>query len=397
MALTDVTVKNAKSKEKTYRLFDEKGLYQEVSPTGGRWWRLKYRFNGKEKRLSLGTYPEVSLKDARIKRDEMRKLLAADIDPSAHRKMLKAVSIEKSIYSFEVVAREWLNKTYTTWSKSHAERIVRLFERDLFPWLGTNPIADITPPQILDVLRKVESRGAIETAHRGLKYCSQVFRYGVAVGRVISDPTRDLRGALTPYKHTHFAAPVDPIKLGKILRMFDEYEGTFIVSCALRIAPLVFVRPLELRTAKWEDINYETAEWRFTVTKTNTPHIVPLSTQVLNILQELQPLTCHSPFVFPSARSKSRPMSDNAILSALRSLGIDKSEATGHGFRAVARTLLDEVLAFRVDLIEHQLAHAVRDPNGRAYNRTSFIAERKEMMQKWADYLYELKGIACQQ
>lgn len=391
MALTDVIVKNAKPKDKAYRLFDEKGLYQEISPSGGKWWRIKYRFNGKEKRLSLGTYPDVTLKEARDKRDELRKLISNQIDPSTHRKMLKAAGIEKSIYCFEVVAREWLEKYLPTLSKKHAERVTRLFERDLFPWLGKCAIAEITPPQILEVLRKIEARGAIETSHRAKGYCSQVFRYGVAVGRVTSDPTRDLRGALTPFKNNHFAAPIDPKHLAELLHMFDGYKGTFTVYCALRLAPLVFVRPVELRTAKWQDINFETAEWRFTVTKTNTPHIVPLSKQAIEILNELREYNTLSPYVFPSARSRTRPMSDNAILGALRRLGVDKDECCGHSFRAVARTLLDEVLGFRPDIIEHQLAHVVKDPNGRAYNRTTHLEERREMMQVWADYLYELK------
>jgi integrase len=392
MALTDVAIKNAKPRSKTYRLYDEKGLYLEIATNGSKRWRLKYRFNGKEQRLSLGTYPEVSLKEARIKRDELRKLIASNIDPSAHRKMLKATGVEQSIYSFEVVAREWLDKFLPTWSASHGERLARLFEKDLFPWLGKLSIADITPPQILEVLRKIEARGAIESAHRAMGYCSQVFRYGVAVGRVLSDPTRDLRGALAPFKNTHFSAPTDPHKLSELLNVIDGYQGTMTVYCALRLAPLVFVRPLELRSAKWEDINFETAEWRFTVTKTQTPHIVPLSSQAIEILKELHPYTQGSSYVFPSARGLTRPMSDNAVLAALRRLGIGKDEATGHGFRAVARTLLDEVLGFRPDIIEHQLAHAVRDPNGRAYNRTSHLADRKVMMQRWADYLDELKN-----
>ena len=388
--LSDVLVKKAKPKEKTYRLFDEKGLYLEVSPTGGKWWRFKYRINGKEKRLSVGTYPEATLKEARAKRDELRKLLESDIDPSSHRKMVKAVCFEKSIYSFEVVAQEWLAKHMPSWSETHAERISRLFERDLFPWLGKTPIADITPPQILEVLRKIETRGAIETAHRAMGYCSQVFRYGVAVGRVISDPTRDLRGALTPFKNEHFAAPTEPIELAQLLRTIEGYQGTYTVYYALKLAPLVFVRPLELRSAKWADINFETAEWRFLVTKTKTPHIVPLSTQAVTILRELQQHTMLSPYVFPSARSNTRPMSNNAVLGALRRLGVEKDECCGHSFRAVARTLLDEVLGFRPDIIEHQLAHAVKDPNGRAYNRTAHLAERKVMMQRWSDYLDDL-------
>lgn len=393
MPLTDVLIKNAKAKDQIYRLFDERGLYQEISPAGGKWWRIKYRYNGKEKRLSLGTYPEVSLKEARSKRDEFRKLLAEGIDPSAHRKMLKASSIEKSIYCFEVLAREWLDKYSVSCKGSHAARISRLFERDLFPCIGKVPVADLTPPQILDVLRRIENRGAIETAHRAMGYCSHIFRYAVAIGRINSDPTRDLRGALTTFKNNHFAAPTDPKKLAEVLKAIDSYQGTYPVHCALKLSPLFFVRPGELRSAKWADLDFEAAEWRFTVTKTNTPHIVPLARQAIEILRELQKYTNFSPYVFPSARSKTRPMSNNAVLGALRRLGIGADEATAHGFRAVARTLLDEVLGFRPDIIEHQLAHAVKDPNGRAYNRTSYLAERKVMMQQWADYLDDLKKI----
>ena len=391
MPLNDVTIKAAKPQDKPLRLFDERGLYLEISPSGGKWWRYKYRYNGKEKRLSLGTYPEISLKEAREKRDEMRRMLANQVDPAEHRKMLKSVSAERSVNTFESITCEWLSKYMPTWSPSHAKRMVRLFERDLFPALGKRAIADITPPQLLEVLRCIEERGALETAHRALGNCSQVFRYAVAIGKIKSDPTRDLRGALPPYKNSHFAAPTDPKRLGALLRIIDGYEGSFTVSCALRLAPLVFVRPLELRTAKWEQISFDDAEWRFTATKTDTPHIVPLSTQALNILRELYPYTKDSIYVFPSARGNDRAMSDNAILAALRRLGVGKEEATGHGFRAVARTLLDEVLEFRPDIIEHQLAHAVKDPNGRAYNRTTHLEERREMMQVWADYLDSLK------
>lgn len=391
MSLTSTKIRSTKPKKKTFRLFDGKGLYLEVSPKGGKWWRLKYRFNGKEKRLSLGVYPEIGLKDARDRCLEMRRLLHDGIDPSENRKAKKAARMNLAANSFEIVAREWFVKYSSHWTKSHAGRIIRRFERDIFPWAGSRPIANITAPELLTVIRRIENRGAIETAHRALGNCGQVFRYAIATGRIESDPSKDLQGALPPAKGKHFAAITEPKKVAEFLRTIDGYQGSLVVSCALRFAPLVFVRPGELRAAKWEDIDFEKAQWSYTVTKTDTLHIVPLSKQALKILEELHPLTGRSTFVFPSARSNKRPMSDNAILAAMRRLGIDKNEMSGHGFRAMARTILDEVLGVRPDYIEHQLAHAVRDPNGRAYNRTAHLPERKKMMQQWADYLDSIK------
>ena len=391
MPLTDTAIRNIKPGVKSIKLFDERGLYLEVSPSGGKWWRLKYRFDNKEKRISLGVYPDISLKDARDRRDEARKLLANGVDPSENRKAIKSTRMDRAANSFEVVGREWFAKYSPTWASNHGDRIIRRFERDIFPWIGGRPIAEITAPELLSVIRRIESRGALETAHRALSNCGQVFRYAVATGRAERDPSGDLRGALPPVKGTHFAATTDPKRVAEILRAMDGYEGTLTVRCALRLAPLVFVRPGELRNAEWANIDFEAAEWRYLVTKTNTQHIVPLSRQAVEILLELQPLTCNSRFVFPSARSHHRPMSDNAILAAMRRLGIDKEEMSGHGFRAVARTILDEVLGVRPDFIEHQLAHAVRDPNGRAYNRTAHLPERRKMMQQWADYLDKLK------
>ena len=394
MPLTDTAVRNAKPADKARKLFDSGGLYLEVAPSGGKWWRLKYRFEGKEKRLSLGVYPDVSLKDARDRRDEARKLLANEIDPSENRKAKKAAKVERAANSFEVVAREWFTKHSTHWSDNHANRTIRRLERDIFPWIGGLPIATVTAPQLLDAVRRIENRGALETAHRALGNCGQVFRYAVATGRAERDPSGDLRGALPPVKGEHFASVTEPKKAAEVLRALDGYEGTLPVCCALRLAPLVFVRPGELRHAQWEDIDLDAAEWRYTVTKTKTQHIVPLSSQAIEILQELQPLTGRGRYVFPSARNPKgdKPMSDNAILAAMRRMGISKDEMSGHGFRAMARTILDEVLGFRPDYIEHQLAHAVRDPNGRAYNRTAHLPERKKMMQDWADYLDKLKA-----
>jgi len=391
MPLTDTAIRNAKPADKARKLFDGGGLYLEVAPSGGKWWRLKYRYGGKEKRLSLGVYPDVSLKDARERRDEARKLLANDIDPSEHRQAQKAAKVDRAANSFEVVAREWHAKHQPSWTEKHAETIIRRLELNVFPWLGGKPIADITAPQLLQVIRRIEERGALETAHRVLGCCGQVFRYAVATGRAERDPSGDLRGALPPVKSQHFAAVTEPDQIAAVLRAIDGYEGTLPVRCALRLAPLVFVRPGELRKAEWANIDLDAAEWRYIVTKTDTAHIVPLSRQAVALLRELQPLTGRGRYVFPSARSASRPMSDNAVLAALRRMGIGKDEMSGHGFRAMARTILDEVLGFRPDYIEHQLAHAVRDPNGRAYNRTAHLPERRKMMQAWADYLDKLK------
>lgn len=392
MSLTDTTAKNAKPKAKPFKLSDEKGLFLLVTPTGGKWWRLKYRFEKKEKLLSLGVYPDVSLKRAREKRDECRKLLADGIDPSANRQALNTARVERSANSFEVIAREWFAKFSPKWAQNHAVRIIRRFERDIFPWIGGKPIAEISSPELLSVVQRIEKRGAIETAHRALTTCGQVFRYAVRTGRATSDPSPVLRGAIPPVKGEQFAAITDPKQVGPLLRQIDGYQGTLAVQCALKLAPLVFVRPGELRGARWEDIDLDVAEWRYNVTKTDTQHIVPLATQAVAILRELHALTGNGTYVFPGARSSGRAMSDNAILAALRRMGIAKDEMSGHGFRAMARTILDEELGVRPDLIEHQLAHAVRYPNGRAYNRTAHLPERRKMMQQWADYLDKLKS-----
>ena len=392
MALTDTKIRTARPREKPFKLFDDRGLFLLVTPTGGKWWRFKFRFGDKEKLLSLGTYPDVSLKVARERRDDARRLLAAGGDPSERRKAEKCAQANRDHNSFEVVAREWYAKHSPNWAEHHADRIIRRFERDIFPWIGGRPIAEIIAPELLSVVRRIEGRGALETAHRALGNCGQVFRYAVATGRAARDPSGDLRGALPPVKGEHFAATTEPKRIAEILRAMDGYEGTLTVRCAMRLAPLVFVRPGELRSAEWGHIDLESAEWRYTVTKTNTPHIVPLSRQAVDILREIHPLTGKGRYVFPGARSGHRPMSDNAILAAMRRMGIGKDEMSGHGFRAVARTILDEVLGIRPDYIEHQLAHSVRDPNGRAYNRTAHLAERKKMMQVWADYLDSLKG-----
>jgi len=392
MPLTDTAIRNAKPTAKPAKLFDERGLFLIVTPVGGKWWRFRYKFDNKEKLLSLGVYPDVGLKDARQRRDDARKLLADGIDPGENRKAVKAARTERAANSFEVVAREWYAKYSPNWAEHHGDRIIRRFERDIFPWLGGRPIADVTAPELLAAVRRIENRGALETAHRALGNCGQVFRYAIATGRAIRDPSGDLRGALPPVKGEHFAAVTEPKQVAGLLRTLDNYQGTLTVACALKLAPLVFVRPGELRKAEWSDIDFDAAEWRYTVTKTDTEHIVPLATQAIIILRELHALTGNGRYIFPGARTNGRPMSENAILGAMRRLSIGKDEMSGHGFRAMARTILDEVLGVRPDLIEHQLAHAVKDPNGRAYNRTAHLAERRKMMQQWADYLDKLKA-----
>jgi integrase len=313
-------------------------------------------------------------------------------DPSENKKAQRATRRQSAGNSFEVIAREWFEKFSTTWASGHSERILSRLKRDVFPWIGNEPITELTAPKLLSVVQRIEERGALETAHRTLGTCGKVFRYAVATGRAERDPSGDLRGALPPIRGKHFAAVTDPDEVGPLLRKLDGYEGTLVVRCALRLAPLVFVRPGELRRARWADVDIQSADWRFTVTKTETEHIVPLSKQAVEILGEVEPLTGRGEYVFPSARGRNRPMSSVALLAAMRSMEIPKETMSGHGFRAMARTILDEVLHVRPDFIEHQLAHAVRDPNGRAYNRTAHLAERREMMQQWADYLDELKA-----
>ncbi len=394
MSLTDTTVRNTKPRDKPFKLTDEKGLFLLIKPNGNKWWRLKYRFEGKEKLLSCGVYPDVSLKQARERREEARKLLASRIDPSENRKAIKATQVEHTANSFEVIAREWHAKYSPQWAPSHSDKIIRRLERDIFPWLGNKPIANITPPDLLKVLRHIEERGALETAHRAQQNCSQVFRYAIATGRAERDPAPDLRGALPAAKPKHLAAITTPETIGALLRAIDDYQGSFITRCALKLAPLVFVRPGELRAAQWREIDLEKAEWNIPAErmKMRQPLLVPLATQAIAILQDIHALTGSGQYVFPSARTSTRPMSDNAILAALRRMGFSKEEMTGHGFRAMARTVLDEVLGVRPDFIEHQLGHAVKDPNGRAYNRTAHLEARKNMMQQWADYLDRLKN-----
>lgn len=393
MALTTVAANQAKPKDKPYKLADEKGLYLQVMPNGGKYWRLKYRYSGKEKVLALGVHPETGLKEAREKRDEARKLISNGVDPSDVRRAQKAIQGQAEGNSFQAVALEWFAKKMTTKSENYRTRIMRSLEKDLFSVLGSRPIDSISAPQLLAALRKMESRGAIESAHRTKQVAGQIFRYAVATGRAERDPSHDLKGALATHKKKHLAAITDPKEVGKLLVAIDSYTGTPSVKAALQLSPLLFCRPGELRQMEWREIDWDKAQWEIPPEKMKMgqPHIVPLSRQSLDILQEIQRLNGTRRYAFPSARGASRPLSENGVRTALRTMGYDNDTMTPHGFRAMARTILDEVLGFRVEWIEHQLAHAVKDANGRAYNRTSHLEQRKDMMQKWADYLDRLR------
>jgi len=392
MSLTDIKVRAAKSQDKSYKLSDSGGLFLLVNSTGSKYWRLKYRLEGKEKLLAIGVYSNVSLAEAREKRDQAKKQMANGVDPSIVKKVSKQTVKMRAEGNFEFVAREWHLKKKAIWTPKHGELIIRRLENYVFPWLGACNVGEISAPQLLEVLRRIEYKGALETTHRVQQICGQIFRYAVATGRASRDPTSDLRGALPPTKVKHYASIVEPKKVGALLRAINGYDGFFVTKCALRLAPLFFVRPGELRYAEWAEIDLDKAEWNIPAEKMKMrqSHLVPLSQQALIIIKELYPLTGTGKYLFPGILTAKRPMSDNTINAALKRLGYESKEITGHGFRAMARTLLDEILGFRPDIIEHQLAHAVRDPLGRAYNRTSHLQIRREMMQKWADYLDEL-------
>lgn len=392
MPLTDTAIRNAKPQEKQYKLYDERGLYLLVKKAG-KYFRFDYRYAGKRKTLSLGVYPEVKLAEAREKRDDARKLLQNDVDPCRYRKETKAMKKELAANSFESVAREWFTKNQHIWTAGHSKTIIRRLGHNIFPWLGTQPVASITAAELLTVLRKIENRGALETAHRVKQICGQVFRYAIATGRAERDPSADLRGALPPTKPKRMSTITDPRQIGELLRAIDGYEGHLITKCALRLAPLVFVRPGELRQAEWREIKFDQAEWKIPEKKmkTHISHIVPLSIQAVEILKEIEPLTGRGRYVFPSLRTGERPMSNNTVLAALRRLGYAKEEMSGHGFRAMASTVLHEQ-GWPSDVIERQLAHAERNSIKAAYNHAQHLPERRKMMQTWADYLDALKS-----
>lgn len=390
--LSDLAVRAAKPGEKPFKVTDGQGLYLLVNPNGSRWWRWDYRRpEGNRNTLSLGVYPDVSLKQARERRDEARRLLADGIDPGAKRQAEKIAQSD----SFEAVAREWFAKFSPNWAPSHSSKIITRLEKDIFPWVGSRPVNAITAPELLTCLRRIESRGALDTAHRAHQNCGQVFRYAVATGRAERDPSSDLRGALPPATHVHYASITEPEKIGALLRAIDGYDGTFVSRCALRLAPLVFVRPGELRAAKWAEFDLEKGEWRIPASrmKARVMHIVPLSSQALEILRELKPLSANSEYLFPSVRSPKKPISDNTLNAALRRLGYTTDEVTTHGFRSMASTLLNEQ-GWSRDAIERQLAHGERDEVRAAYNYAQYLPERRKMMQAWADHLDTLRQLA---
>lgn len=396
--LTELQVKNAKPAPKDAKLFDGGGLFLLITPTGGKLWHFKYRFAGKEKKLTFGAYPTISLAEARQRRGDAKKLLANGVDPGEVKKAQKAEQAAEQT-TFEMVAREWYAHNEPEWSASHCVTVKRRLERDIFPAIGKLSIADVSRGDIIALMEAVgKARGKVETAKRLKIYCGQICRYALNQKQplITSNPTSDIKPTeiLPRTKEKNHAAITDPRKVAELLRAIDAYTGTFVVKCALQLAPLVFVRPGELQKAEWAEFDLDAAEWNISATrmKTKQPHLVPLAKQAVAILRELHKLTGEGKYLFPSLRSNKRPMSNVAMLAAFRRMGYDKDEMTTHGFRAMARTILDEVLGTPVDIIEHQLAHAVKDPLGTAYNRTTKLPQRREMMEAWAQYLCNLKA-----
>lgn len=402
MPLTDAAVRSAKpgitplgkATTKPYKMGDAGGLYLEVAPAGGKWWRLKYRFGGKEKRLSLGVYPDVSLKEARERRDETRKQLASGIDPGEYRKTEKAAQRDRAENSFESVARSWFAQTAPTLAEITQGKHRHYLEADVFPWIGARPVAELTAPDVLDVIRRIKGRGAIDIARRVHNLIGRVCRYAVAHGLATRDPSRDieLKDILPPANVKHHASVKDPKAAGELLRAIEGFTGAFTTRCALRLAPLVFVRPGELRHAEWTEFDFSKCEWRIpgSKMKMGEQHLVPLSKQAIAVLREIQTVTGEGRYVFPSERGGGRPMSENTINAALRRLGYTSEEMTGHGFRSMASTLLHE-LGWQHAVIERQLAHGERNKVSAAYNFAEHLPERRRMMQTWADHLDVLR------
>lgn len=392
--LTELAISKAKKAPKEYKLFDGGGLFLLVTSAGSKLWNFKYRFAGKEKKLALGAYPTITLADARQRREACRKLLVNGIDPGVARKQEKEEltrKVEHDTNTFEKVAREWHTQKKVDWSANHGERLLKSLERDVLPHIGVMPIANIKTPELAELLQRISIR-TNETAHRIKIAISMIFQYAILKGLIESNPATSLKGVLPSRKHKHMAAPTEPIAVAELMRAIDVFNGTFIVKCALQLTPLLFVRPGELRKMEWADVDLEAGEWRYLVTKTKTNHLVPLPRQAIAILKSVHPFTGHSKYVFQSLRSPQVCMSENTVNAALRRLGFTGDEIVAHGFRAMARTMLHEVLGFQPDAIEAQLAHKVPDRLGSAYNRTKFLAERRKMMQAWADYLDDLKN-----
>ncbi|UTV98790.1 integrase arm-type DNA-binding domain-containing protein [Marinomonas rhizomae] len=394
MPLTDREVKTAQPREKQYKLSDEKGLYLIVTANGAKYWRVKYRFYGKEKTYSIGPYPEVSLKDARLQRDEARLTLSRGVDPSAQ-KQAKKQSQTDTINTLEVVAREWHKIKLANRSDGHKKTVLRRLELNIFPKIGHRPISSLKPFDLLEVLRKVEERGTIETAHKLRGYLSNIYQYAVATSRAESDPAGALKGAMRTTQTKHHSALTNPRDVGMLMLTIDNYAHqsrvTPVVVAALKCSALWPCRPKEIRTLEWDQVNWEKSQIETVSSKTNTDLIIPLAKQALSILKELHSVTGNGKYLFSSARGQSRPLSENGVRVALRNMGYTNDDMTPHGFRAMARTLLDEALGYPPHIIEQQLAHQVRDPLGRAYNRTQHLEQRRTMMQHWADYLDQLR------
>jgi integrase len=389
MSLTDTFVRKVNSIKKTGDKYtDGDGMYLLVTPAG-KYWRLDYRHLGKRKTLALGVYPSTTLAKARAKRGYARAQLADGIDPGLARREDKLRRTEVAKQTFSAVALAWLSKTENERAATTQEKVTGWINKDLLPYLGPLPVSTIRPRDVLVTVQRIEARGALESAHRVRQICGQILRFAVASGMVERDVSADLKGALATPQKTNYAAITDPKRVAELMRAIDGYQGHPYAVAALKLSALLFVRPGELRAAEWDEIDFDKAEWRIPAAKMKmkVEHIVPLSSQALDILNKLEPMTGHARYVLPSIRTDDRCMSENTVNAALRNLGYSKEEMTAHGFRAMARTILDEVLEERVDLIEHQLAHAVSDPNGRAYNRTAHLPARKLMMQRWADYL----------
>jgi integrase len=387
--LTIASIKAAQPREKLYKLYDERGLFLAISPCGGKWWRFKFRFDGKEKVLALGVFPDVSFKQARDRRDEARRERANGIDPAAKRRAEKYSTGD----SFEAIAREWFEAFSLNWKETHSSKIIRRLELYMFPWIGARPISKLTAVDILACLRRIEAGAKLETAHRALQNRSRVFRYAIATGRAVHDPATNLRGALPPSRESHHAAILDPKEFGELLRAIDAYNGSTVVRYALQLAPLLFARSGELRSAEWSEIDWAKAEWHIPATKMKMrgKHIVPLARQCLQLLSELRPMSGGGKYVFPSPRSARRCLSDNALLAALRRMGYEQGTVTVHGFRSTATTFLNE-LGKNSDWIERQLAHGERDHVRAAYNYAAYLPQRKTMMQEWADHLDRLRS-----
>lgn len=397
---TNADIKSATAKEVQYTIFDGDGLFLLVMPKGGKLWRFKYRFNGKSKVLALGSYPEVSLATAREKRRLMREQVAAGIDPNSVRKALKAASPAggEVLNGFEVVAREWHSKHSHLWVASHAKHKLAQLVNDVFPYIGKMPIADISPEELLKVLRRIEERGALDTAHRVQFDCKKIWVYAIGSSLTKRNPAIEIAGSLPPIKGGHHAALTNPKDFAFLLKSIDTYPGTHVVRAALKLAPLLFVRPGELRTAEWSEIDFEANLWTIPKGKPGTKskdfeHLVPLCSQAIEILKDLKTLTGGGKYVFPGVRKKHNCMSDGTVNAALKFLGFDHDVMVGHGFRAIAKTIMgDEELEEKDKYVEMQLAHAVSDPNGNAYNRAKYIRQRRVMMQNWADYIDDLKA-----